>query len=229
MSKPVCAVIGIGPKNGEAFAREFSDKGYALALLSRTTDFSEKLAAKLDNARAYACDAGDPASIEAAFTNVASDLGPVDVLIYNAGSGSWKTIEEISVEEFSSSFNVNALGAMVASQQVIPGMKEKGAGSIILVGATASIRGVPFTAGFAPAKAAQRILAQSMAKHLAPQGIHVSVMIIDGQIDDPGGEASGEGAKLDPRDIAAAAYNLTTQPRSAWSFEIDLRPMNEKW
>ncbi len=118
---------------------------------------------------------------------------------------------------------------MVASQQVIPGMKKKGAGSIIFVGATASLRGVPFTAGFAPAKAAQRILAQSMAKHLAPHGIHVSIMIIDGQIDDPGGDASQEGARLDPRDIAAAAYSLTTQPKSAWSFEIDLRPMNEKW
>jgi short-subunit dehydrogenase len=229
MGKPVCAIIGIGPKNGEAFARTFSDKGFALALLSRSTDFSESLAAELGDARAYACDAGDPASIEAAFSGIADDLGPVDVLIYNAGSGSWKTIEELSVADFTQAFNVNALGAMAASQQVIPGMKEKGAGNIVFIGATASIRGVPFTAGFAPAKAAQRILAQSMAKHLAPLGIHVSVIIIDGQIDDPGGKAATEGTKLDPRDIAAAAYNLTAQPRSAWSFEIDLRPMNEKW
>lgn len=229
MSKPVCAIIGMGPKNGEAFARQFSGKGYALALMSRSADFSEKLAAELGDARAYACDAGDPSSVEAAFARATDDLGPVDVLIYNAGSGSWKTIEELSVKEFTQGFNVNALGAMVASQQVIPGMKAKGAGSIILIGATASLRGVPFTAGFAPAKAAQRILAQSMAKHLAPQGIHVSIMIIDGQIDDPGGEAALAGTKLDPRHIAAAAYNLTTQPRSAWSFEIDLRPMSEKW
>lgn len=229
MTKPVCAVIGIGPKNGEAFAREFNDKGYALALLSRSTDFSGKLAAELGDARAYACDAGDPDSIEAAFAQIHDDLGPVDVLIYNAGSGSWKNVEEVTVEDFTRGFNINALGAMVASQQVIPGMQEKGAGSIIFVGATASLRGVPMTAGFAPAKAAQRILAQSMAKHLGPQGIHVSILIIDGQIDDPGGGASQEGTRLDPRAIAAAAYNLTTQPRSAWSFEVDLRPMNEKW
>ena len=229
MAKPVCAIVGIGPKNGEAFARTFSDKGYALALLSRTTDFSASLAAELGDARAYACDAGDPDSIEAAFTEIADDLGPVDVLVYNAGSGSWKTIEELSVADFTQAFNVNALGAMVAAQQVIPGMKEKGSGNIVFVGATASLRGVPFTAGFAPAKAAQRILAQSMAKHLAPLGIHVSVMIIDGQIDDPGGDAANRGTRLDPRDIAAAAFSLTTQPRSAWSFEIDLRPMNEKW
>lgn len=229
MTKPVCAVIGIGPKNGEAFAREFSDKGYALALLSRSTELSEKLAAELGDARAYSCDASDPDSIASAFAQIADDLGSVDVLIYNAGSGSWKTVEDVTVEDFTRGFNINALGALVASQQVIPGMKEKGAGSIIFVGATASMRGVPFTAGFAPAKAAQRILAQSMAKHLAPQCIHVSVMIIDGQIDDPGGEESQAGTRLDPRDIAAAAYNLTTQPKSAWSFEIDLRPMQEKW
>ena len=229
MSKPVCAIIGIGPKNGAAFARKFSDEGYALALLSRSTDLSEKLAEELGDARAYACDAGDPASIEAAFKQVENDLGPVDVLIYNAGSGVWKNIEELTAADFTRGFNINALGAMVASQQVIPGMKTKGAGSIIFVGATASLRGVPFTAGFAPAKAAQRILAQSMAKHLAPQGIHVSIMIIDGQIDDPGGEASQEGNRLDPRDIAIAAWNLATQPKSAWSFEIDLRPMQEKW
>ena len=229
MTKPVCAVIGIGPKNGEAFAREYNDKGYVLALLSRATDFSEKLAAELGDARAYACDAGDPASVEAAFAQIHDDLGPVDVLIYNAGSGSWKNVEEVTVEDFTQGFNINALGAMVASQQVIPGMKEKGSGSIIFVGATASLRGVPMTAGFAPAKAAQRILAQSMAKHLGPQGIHVSILIIDGQIDDPGGQASQDGTRLDPRDIAAAAYSLTTQPKSAWSFEVDLRPMSEKW
>lgn len=229
MTKPVCAVIGIGPKNGEAFARKFSAEGYALALLSRSTDLSEELAEELGDAKAYACDAGDPASIEAVFKQIESDLGPVDVLIYNAGSGVWKNIEELTAEEFTRGFNINALGAMVASQQVIPAMKAKGNGTIIFVGATASVRGVPFTAGFAPAKAAQRILAQSMAKHLAPQGIHVSIMIIDGQIDDPGGEASQEGTRLDPRHIATAAWNLAAQPKSAWSFEIDLRPMQEKW
>jgi NAD(P)-dependent dehydrogenase (short-subunit alcohol dehydrogenase family) len=229
MSKPVCVVIGIGPKNGEAFARKFSAEGYALALLSRSTGFSEKLAAELGDARAYACDAADPSSVESAFARVAGDLGDVDVLIYNAGSGSWKTIEDVTVEDFTRGFNINALGALVASQQVIPTMKAKGAGSIIFVGATASLRGVPFTAGFAPAKAAQRILAQSMAKHLAPQGIHVSIMIIDGQIDDPGGDAAEAGTRLDPRDIATAAWNLVTQPPSAWSFEVDLRPMAEKW
>lgn len=229
MAKPVCAVIGIGPKNGEAFARRFDAEGYAIALLSRSTSFSETLAADLDTAKAYACDAADAEALSSTFAKVRQDLGHVDVLIYNAGSGSWSTVEELSAEDFEQSFRINALGALVAAQQVIPDMKSRGSGNIVFVGATASLRGIPKTAGFAPAKAAQRILAQSMAKHLQPLGIHVSVLIIDGQIGDPDSAATRSGEKLDPRDIAAAAWQLTRQPRSAWSFEVDLRPQKESW
>ena len=156
-------------------------------------------------------------------------FGPVETLIYNAGSGSWKNIEEISAEEFELGWRINTLGALVSSQQVIPAMKDARNGNIIFVGATASLRGVPMTAGFAPAKAAQRILAQSMAKHLWPQGIHVAVMIIDGGIRSPDEPKSDKGKNLEPDDIASLAYYLTTQPKSAWSFEVDARPMLEKW
>lgn len=229
MSKPVCAIIGVGPGNGASFARKFSGEDYAVALLSRSTDYSNELAKELDDAKAYACDASNPAAIVAAFDQVKSDLGPVETLIYNAGSGSWKNIEEISAEEFELGWRINTLGALVSSQQVIPAMKDARKGSIIFVGATASLRGVPMTAGFAPAKAAQRILAQSMAKHLWPQGIHVAVMIIDGGIRSPDEPKSDKGENLEPDDIASLAYYLTTQPKSAWSFEVDARPMLEKW
>ncbi len=229
MSKPVCAIIGIGPGNGASFARKFDAEGFAVALLSRSTDLSNKLASDLHEAKAYACDAGDPAAVTAAFDLVQRDLGPVNTLIYNAGSGIWKNVEEITAGEFELSWRINTLGALVSSQQVIPAMKEAGAGNIIFVGATASLRGVPFTTGFAPAKAAQRILAQSMAKHLWPQGIHVSIMIIDGGIRPPEAPKSDSGENLEPDDIASLAHYLTTQPRSAWSFEVDARPMLEKW
>ncbi|HKL63519.1 MAG TPA: SDR family NAD(P)-dependent oxidoreductase [Woeseiaceae bacterium] len=229
MAKPVCAVVGIGPGNGEAFARTFDAHGYALALLSRSTDLSGRLAGELDDARAYACDATDPEAVETTFRQVREDLGPVDVLVYNAGSGSWKTVEELSAADFDSGWRVNALGALVTAQQVIPDMKQKGAGNIIFVGATASLRGIPKTAGFAPAKAAQRILAQSMAKHLQPHGIHVSVLIIDGVVGEPDSEETRDAERLDPRHVAGAAYYLTQQPSSAWSFEMDLRPMQESW
>jgi len=167
--------------------------------------------------------------VEAAFSELQSDLGAVDVLIYNAGSGSWQTVEEISPHEFERGWWVNALGVLVASQQVIPAMKEKGAGNIVIVGATASLRGRPKTTGFAAAKAAQRSLAQSMAKHLGPQGIHVSLLIIDGAVDSPGSAEAEQGRRLDPENIAGLAHYLTTQPSSAWSFEVDARPCQESW
>jgi NAD(P)-dependent dehydrogenase (short-subunit alcohol dehydrogenase family) len=229
MSSPLCAIVGIGPKNGAAFARCFDRAGYRVALLSRRTSFSEELAKELDDARAYVCDASDPASIATAFATLQSEMGPVDVLIYNAGGGGWQTVEEITADDFEQGWRVNALGALLASQQVIPAMKGKGAGNIVFVGATASLRGRPKTTGFAAAKAAQRSLAQSMAKHLGPQGIHVSLLIIDGQIDSPGSAATSRGERLDPNDIASLALYLTTQPSSAWSFEVDARPSRENW
>lgn len=227
--KLVCAIVGIGPKNGAAFARRFDKAGYRVALLSRSTSFSEELVNELRDARAFQCDASDPASVESAFSQVRSELGEVDVLIYNAGSGSWLTIEEITPEGFEQSWRVNALGALVSSQQVIPAMKQRGSGQIVIVGATASLRGRPKTTGFAAAKAAQRSLAQSMAKHLGPQGIHVSLLIIDGGIDTPGSAPAIAGERLDPNDIAGLAHYLTTQPRSAWSFEVEARPSQETW
>ena len=229
MSGPVCAIVGIGPKNGAAFARRFHAAGYRLALLSRSREFSEQLCQDLSEARAYACDASDPASIVETFGQVETDLGAVDALIYNAGSGSWQTVEEISPQEFERGWRINALGALVACQQVIPAMKQKGRGNIVIVGATASLRGRPKTTGFAAAKAAQRSLAQSMAKHLGPMGIHVSLLIIDGQIDLPKSAEAEQGQRLDPTDIASLAHYLTTQSKSAWSFEVDIRPSQESW
>jgi NAD(P)-dependent dehydrogenase (short-subunit alcohol dehydrogenase family) len=229
MPKPVCAIVGVGPKNGAAFAHRFDDAGYRIALLSRSTDFSNELARDLADARAFVCDASDPASVGSAFAEVRKQLGDVDVLIYNAGSGSWQTVEDISAQDFERSWRVNALGALAASQQVIPAMKARGSGSIVFVGATASLRGRPRTTGFAAAKAAQRSLAQSMAKHLGPLGIHVSLIIIDGAIAAADAAEARRGERLDPRDIAELGHYLTTQPRSAWSFEVDARPSKESW
>lgn len=228
MSKPVCVVVGIGPKNGAAFVRRFHSAGYSVALLSRKTDFSEKLVQELgSDARAYACDVADEAAVKAAFTAVANDLGAVDVLVFNAGSGTWGNIEDLDAKAFEQAWRVNTLGAFLSSKQVIPGMLEKGAGNIVVIGATASLRGKPFTTAFAPAKAAQRSLAQAMARHLGPKGVHVSLLIIDGQIAEP--DDPNQPKTLDPAAIADAAYNLTQQSKSAWTFELDLRPYGENW
>ena len=229
-TRPVCVVIGIGPKNGAAFARRFAREGYAVALLSRKTEYASQVAAELDDAAAFACDVTDAASVASAFDQVRAKLGPVETLVYNAGSGSWGNIEEINAEQYEQSWRVNSLGLFLAAKQVVPPMVEAKKGNIVVVGATASLRGKPFTTAFAPAKAAQRSLAQAMARHLAPRGVHVSLMIIDGGVGDAGSATAGESpTQLDPNDIAHAAAFLASQPRSAWTFELDVRPQMENW
>ena len=230
MPKPLYAVVGIGPQNGASLARRFASEGYAIALLSRKTEYSSKLAAEIGLAKVYACDVTDPAAVETVFATVRAELGEIEVLVYNAGSGVWGNIEELSADDFEQSWRINTLGAFLVSKQVIASMKAKNSGSIIFIGATASLRGRPFTTAFAPAKASQRSLAQAMAKHLWPSGIHVSLIIVDGGIKSLDADANVEAPEtLDPDDIATTAYFLSQQPRSAWSFEVDVRPSQESW
>jgi NADP-dependent 3-hydroxy acid dehydrogenase YdfG len=138
--RPVCAVVGVGPGNGEAIARRFAADGYAIALMARRSELTSKLAAELPSAKPYACDVTDAASVEAAFAAMRSDLGDVDALIYNAGSGVWGNVEEVKAEDLERSWRVNTLGLFLSGQQAIPAMRRKGEGAIIVVGATASRR-----------------------------------------------------------------------------------------
>jgi len=233
MSKSVCAVVGVGAGNGAALARRFSREGYAVALLARSTEFSEQLVEELGDARAFECDASRPDAVERAFSRIAEEMGEIDALVYNAGSGTWGSVEEIDAETFEMSWRVNTLGALVAAQQVAPAMKRKGRGDIIFIGATASRRGGAKTAAFASAKAAQRSLAESMARHLWPEGIHVALVIIDGIVDLPRTREQmpekPDSFFVRPDDLADTAFALTRQLRSAWSFEVEARPFGEVW
>jgi NAD(P)-dependent dehydrogenase (short-subunit alcohol dehydrogenase family) len=233
MSKPVCVVVGVGPGNGAALARGFHAAGYAVALLARSTNLTADLARELEGARAYTCDVGDEASVTSTFAAIVRELGPVEVLLYNAGSGVWGTVEDVAAKDFEAAWRVNALGAFLASKQVIAGMKQAGAGSIVFIGATASRRGNVKTAAFAPAKAAQRSLAESMARHLWPAGVHVTLMILDGVVDLPRTRQMMPGKPdsffIKPDDVAEAALQLVRQPRSTWTFELDVRPFGETW
>jgi NAD(P)-dependent dehydrogenase (short-subunit alcohol dehydrogenase family) len=232
-TRRVCAVVGVGPGNGAAFARRFAAEGCAVALLARGTELTGELAASLPGARAYACDVADAASIAQAFAAIRAEQGEVAILVYNAGSGVFGTVEEISHEDFEASFRTNALGAFLAAREVIPAMKRAGRGDIVFVGATASRRGSARTAAFAPAKAAQKSLAESMARHLWPAGIHVSLIVIDGVVDLPRTRAflrdKPDAFFVKPDDVADLAFRLTEQPRSAWSFEVEARPFGESW
>lgn len=231
--KPVCVVVGIGPGNGEALARRFSGAGYAVALLARRTALIERLAAELPDARAFTCDVANAGMVEQVFTRIADEMGAPDTLIYNAGKGVWGAIDQVSADDFEQAWRINTLGLFLTARQVIPAMKTRGRGNIIVIGATASRRGVAGTAAFAPAKMAQRALAESMARYLGPSGVHVSLLVIDGVIGGPETRAQFAGraddAFVDPDAVAVTALHLVHQDRSAWSFEVDVRPFNEKW
>lgn len=204
-----------------------------MALLARSTAKSEALAAELPGARAYSCDVTDAEAIARTFGEIREQMGPVSTLLYNAGSGTWGTLEETTAEQMEGAWRINTLGLMLCAQQVVPGMKDAGAGTIIVTGATASLRGGARFTAFASAKAAQRSLTESMARDLGPKGIHVALMIIDGVVDLPRTRQAMKDAPdemfMKPAEIAEAAWATAQQGRSAWSFKVELRPFGEKW
>jgi NAD(P)-dependent dehydrogenase (short-subunit alcohol dehydrogenase family) len=231
--KGVAVVAGAGPGIGAALARRFAQAGHAVAMLARSGDALDAFEREIEGARGYSCDVGSADSVAHTFAAIRADLGEVETLLYNAGSGVFGDVERITPEQFEVSWRVNAYGALLCARQVIPAMKAAARGSIIFTGATASRRGVARTAAFAPAKAAQRSLAESMARSLWPSGIHVSLIIVDGAVDlartrqaMPEKPAS---FFVKPAAVAEMAFQLTCQDRSAWSFEVEARPFAENW
>ncbi len=238
MRDRIAVVAGVGPGTGASLARRFHADGYAVALLGRDPAFGTGLAAELGalepgSAAAYACDVGEPESVTRTVATIRHDLGEPDVLLFNASLGAFGDVEAITPAQFELAWRVTTLGALLLSQALIPAMKAKGNGAIIFTGATASRRGGPRSAAFAPAKAGQRVLAESMARSLWPAGIHVALMVVDGVIDLPRTRAARPDKPdeffIKPDAIAAIAADLVRQDRSAWSFEVEARPFKESW
>lgn len=231
--RKVTVVAGAGPGNGAALARRFAAEGRPVAMLTRTKEHADALATQIDGSRAFACDVGDVASVTACFAAIRAELGEIDTLLFNAGSGVFADVETITPEQFEAAWRVNALGAFLCAREVIPAMKAASRGDIIFTGATASRRGSKATAAFAPAKAAQRSLAESMARSLWPAGIHVAIIIVDGVVDLPASRRTmpdkPESFFVDPAGVAEIAWDLTQQTRRAWSFEVEARPYGESW
>ena len=232
MTSPLCVITGVGPGNGASFSRRFSAVGYRVAMLARSDDRLRELEAAIPNSKGYAVDVADPASVASGFARIHAELGPVSVLVHNAGSGMFADFLSSTPEMLEHAWRVNTLGLLLCGQAVVPDMTGAG-GAIIVIGATASLRGGANFAAFASAKAAQRSLAQSMARSLGPQGIHVALVIVDGVIDIPNTRAMlpdrPDDFFLQPDAIAAAVLHLVQQDRSAWTFELDVRPYKEKW
>jgi len=234
--KGVAAVIGVGPGLGAALARRFATD-YSVAILARKADYLKSLAAEIrrdgGNASDIPCDVSDPAQLGAAFRDIRSKLGEVDVLIYNAGSGKFGTIADITPEQYASDWRVNALGAFVAAKEVAPAMIARRRGVMLFTGATAGVKAGPKSVSFGPAKFAMRGLAQALARDLGPQGIHVAWINVDGSIDIPGARglkpSLKDGDFLKPEAIADTYWHLAHQDPSAWTMELEVRPFKEKF
>jgi NAD(P)-dependent dehydrogenase (short-subunit alcohol dehydrogenase family) len=234
---PVAVVTGVGPGLGGALVRRFARGGYAVAMIARSREFIDKLGAELkaEGARTLAVTADMTAvdQVNAAFATVRSELGAVDVLLYNAGSAAWGNVTEISSDQFEQAWRVNALGAFVSAKAAVPDMAARGSGAILFTGATAGIKAGARSVAFGPAKFAMRGLAQSLARDLGPRGIHVAWVNVDGIIDIPRVRARMPNLKdedlLKPAAIAETYWHLAHQDRSAWSLELEVRPFKEKF
>lgn len=233
MSAKVCIVAGVGPGTGTALSRRFAAGGYRVAMLARDAERLAKLERDIDGSRGYAVDVTEAAAVNVVVERIRSELGTPGVLVHNAVSGHFGEFLDVTPEVLENTFRTNVLSLLLLGQAVAPHMLAGGAGAIVVTGNTAAWRGVANFAAFAPSKAAQRILAQSMARSLGPKGIHVAYVVIDAVIDVPW-TRQAFASKPDeffarPDAIAETVYHVAHQDRSAWTFEVDLRPFAEKW
>ncbi|MGH7915288.1 MAG: SDR family NAD(P)-dependent oxidoreductase [Candidatus Binataceae bacterium] len=233
----VAMVVGVGPGLGAALVRRFAQGGHAIAMVARSHKFMDGLAAEIGTVGgrilAVTADVGDAEQVGRAFDTVRAKLGTPEVLLYNAGSGKWGTITEITPEQYEDSWRINAYGAFLCAKQAVPDMIAERRGVMLFTGATAGVKAGPKSAAFGPAKFAVRGLAQSLARDLGPRGIHVAYVNVDGIIDIPHIRAQMPSLKdedvLKPPAIAEAYWYLANQDPSAWTQELDVRPFKEKF
>ncbi len=229
----VTVIAGAGPGNGAALARRFSAAGDRVVVMARSQKTLDLLHEEVEGLDGHICDLTRAEAIADSFAAIRRDVGEVDRLIYNAGSGLFEEFKDTSAAQFEDAWRVNTLGAYLCVQEVIPAMQAANSGTILFMGATASRRGGKKTVAFAAAKAAQRSLAESLARTFGADGIHVALMIVDGMIDTPSIRERIQEASQDffiqPSAIAETAFQLSTQDRSAWTFELDIRPFAENW
>lgn len=241
-SSKVAVVLGVGQGIGGALARSFAAKGYRVAIMARNQTYKKNpdkltpLVSQIKKETAGAvvlpivCDAAQRDSVNAAFARVRAELGGVDVLCYNAGARKFESesvldVDPALVEQY---WRVNCLGALHCIQAVGKDMVDRGSGTILLTGATASLRGSSGMASFAVGKFGLRALAQSTARELGPKGVHVAHVIVDGAVDLPIlRKLAPDMPKLLPDDVANTMMHLVEQPKSCWTFELDLRPSDE--
>ena len=236
-------VLGAGLPDGVggALAHRFAREGLHVLVTGRTLDKVEQTAASIreqgHDAAALGVDVTSEADLDAAFAQLADRGEPVAAVIYNAGNNAIIPFEQLTAEQFEQFWRLGPYGGFLTAQRAMPMLAAQGSGSMLFTGASASMRGRPNFAHFASSKAGLRSLAQSLARDYGPKGVHVAHVVIDGGINGDKLKTIfpewldqlGEDGSLSPQAIADAFWYLHAQHRSAWSFELDLRPFKENW
>ena len=237
----VCCVIGAGDATGSAVARRFAREGYTVCVARRTESalkpLVDQITAEGGRAVAFGLDARREDDVAKLFQHIEAQIGPVEVLVVNVGGNVRFPILETTAQKYFKVWEMCAMAGFLAGREAARVMLPRGRGTLLFTGATASLRGAAGFAAFAGGKAALRALAQSMARELGPKGLHVAHVVIDGLIDTAFSREhfaqrvadAGPDGVLNPDHIAQAYWWLHSQPRDAWTFELDLRPSVERW
>ena len=234
MNKPVCLITGVGDGTGAALVRRFGRSGYRVAMIARNRERLDQLAQEVPESRAYVCDLNDLEALRETVESVCLEMGAPSIVVHNAVSATFNTFLDADFEDLERNFRVNTTSLLYLARALAPQMIAAAEGAIIVTGNTSALRGIPSYALFAPTKAAQRILAQSLARDLGPKGIHVAYVTIDAAIDTPWTRDTRDQDRPDdyfskPADIAEEVFHVAHQPRSTWSFDVEIRPFSEHW
>lgn len=241
--KGVCLVVGVGDGLGSAIARRFAAAGHTVCMTRRARHLQdlEALAQEIRDqggaAHAFGADARAEEEMVALFDRIEREIGPLEVVVFNIGANVRFSIGETTTRVFHKVWEMACFAGFLAGREAARVMAPRGRGTIIFTGASASLRGREGFAAFAAAKAGLRAVAQSMARELGPQGLHVAHVVIDGAVDGVFARANridvddllARDEILKPQDIAENYLMLHNQPRSAWTHELDLRPWRETW
>jgi len=223
-------IVGAGDGLSASLARRLAREGLRVALAARNAEKFAQLSAAI-GAEAFACNAADPEQVSRLFSEVERRIGVPDVVVYNASARVRGPLLDLAPSDVANALSVSAFGGFLVAQQAVRRMLPKRSGAILFTGASASIKGYAQSAPFAMGKFALRGLAQSMAREFSPQGVHIAHFVIDGAIRNPGRTepATNPDSMLDPDAIAETYLHVLLQPRSAWSWEVELRPWVEKF
>ena len=236
----VCLVVGAGDATGGAIARRFAREGYTAVVTRRSAERLQKLVEQIKaqggKVHAFGSDARDEEQVVELFARIEREIGEIDVFVFNIGGNVRFDIRDTTSRVYRKVWEMTAFAGFLNAREAAKAMMPRGRGTMLFTGATASLRGGRGFSAFAGGKHAVRALAQSMARELGPQNIHVAHVVVDGAIDTewikanfPERYNAGPDAILNPDHIAETYWQLHRQPRSAWTFEMDLRPWKETW